>query len=37
MKRTIILFISAILVLTACGNNDEKSKEQSNEKEQQKE
>lgn len=36
MKRTIILFISAILVLTACGNNDEKSKEQSNEKEQQK-
>lgn len=37
MKRTIILFISAILVLTACGNNDGKSKEQSNEKEQQKE
>ena len=37
MKRTIILFISAILVLTSCGNNDEKSKEQSNEKEQQKE
>ncbi|NWK83920.1 CamS family sex pheromone protein [Staphylococcus sp. GSSP0090] len=37
MKRTIILFISAILVLSACGNNDEKSKEQSNEKEQQNE
>ena len=37
MKRTIILFISAILVLTACGNNDEKSKEQSNEKKKKKE
>lgn len=31
MKRTIILFILAILVLTACGNNDEKSKEQQKE------
>ncbi|PHK49513.1 CamS family sex pheromone protein [Staphylococcus edaphicus] len=37
MKRTIILFISAILILSACGNNDEKSKDQANEKEQQNE
>ncbi|PTG42155.1 hypothetical protein BUY24_03890 [Staphylococcus cohnii] len=36
MKRTIILFISAIFLLSACGNEDnEKSKEQSNDNKQQ--
>ncbi|WP_436861136.1 CamS family sex pheromone protein [Staphylococcus caeli] len=37
MKRTIILFISAIFVLSACGHNDEKSKSTSNDKAQQNE
>ena len=38
MKRTIILFISAIFVLSACGNdNDENNKEQSNDNKQQEE
>ncbi|WP_436870389.1 CamS family sex pheromone protein [Staphylococcus shinii] len=35
MKRTIILFISAIFVLSACGQNEEKPKEKSNDNEQQ--
>ncbi|OEK89510.1 hypothetical protein AST15_04235 [Staphylococcus shinii] len=35
MKRTIILFISAIFVLSACGQNEEKLKEKSNDNEQQ--
>lgn len=37
MKRTIILFISAIFVLSACGHNDEKSKSSSSDKAQQNE
>ncbi|SCT19532.1 CamS family sex pheromone protein [Staphylococcus caeli] len=37
MKRAIILFISAIFVLSACGQNDEKSKAPSNDKAQEKE
>ncbi|RIN45183.1 CamS family sex pheromone protein [Staphylococcus succinus] len=37
MKRTIILFISAIFVLSACGNDDENKKQESNDNEQQQE
>ncbi|MGO3050776.1 hypothetical protein CD110_02190 [Staphylococcus casei] len=37
MKRTIILFISAIFVLSACGNDDENKKQASNDNEQQQE
>lgn len=37
MKRTIILIISAIFVLSACGQNEEKPKEKSNDNEQQQE